>query len=363
MNHDFWRGRRVFITGHTGFKGSWLTHWLKSCGALITGYSNGIPTTPSLFQEANVADGVESIAGDVRDPDALTGALTVSKAEVVIHMAAQSLVRASYADPVATFGTNVLGTVNVLEAVRHVPSVRAAVVVTTDKCYENREWIWPYRENEALGGKDPYSSSKACAELVTAAYRASFFRGEGDARIATVRAGNVIGGGDWATDRLVPDLVRAFAAGEPARLRNPSATRPWQFVLDPLAGYLAVAEALWDGRSLADAWNFGPDVADARPVRWIANHLVQTWGDGAAWQAVESEDCPEASMLMLDSSRARTLLGWAPRVGLATVLDWIVEFYKGLLNGDRAAVLMDSQIARFEALHAQTSSHAGEDRP
>lgn len=321
VNRDFWRGRRVFLTGHTGFKGTWLAAWLERLGAHVTGYA--LPDR------------------DVRDLDALRGALASSEADVVFHLAAQSLVRESYANPVETYATNVMGTVHLLEAVRAAKHVRAVVVVTSDKCYENREWPWPYRENEPLGGHDPYSSSKACQELVAAAYRRSF----GGAAIATARAGNVIGGGDAAKDRLVPDLIRAFTRGEAAVIRNPAAIRPWQHVLEPLHGYLMLAEALCDRDGFADAWNFGPFEHDVRPVRAIADALVARWGNGARWQQDEGTHPHEATTLKLDSTRARTLLGWTPRLSLDTALDWIVEWHQ---HADaREATLQ--QIERYEA--------------
>jgi CDP-glucose 4,6-dehydratase len=359
LKRAFWRGRRVLVTGHTGFKGAWLTAWLKSLGAEVTGYSLEAPTTPSLFEEATVREGMESVSGDVRDLDHLRRTVAAKDPEVVFHLAAQSLVRAGYDDPVGTYSTNVLGTVNVLEAVRQTESVRAAIVVTSDKCYDNGEWVWPYRENDRLGGRDPYASSKACAELVTEAYRVSFF---GDRRcgIATVRAGNVIGGGDWAANRLVPDLLRAFGEGTPALIRNPGSIRPWQFVLEPLRGYLDLAQALavdgdGDGDGgLAGAWNFGPHDHDVRPVQWIAGRLVEVWSGDASWQVDEQRDAkPEAFTLKLDSSKARTILGWDPKVGLGTALEWIVEWHRGWIDHrERAADLMREQIERFESIHA-----------
>jgi CDP-glucose 4,6-dehydratase len=348
---ELWKNRRVFLTGHTGFKGSWLLAWLKRCGAEVTAYALAPATQPNLFEAAALQSDGRSIIGDVRDPDALREALVASGAEVVFHLAAQSLVRESYERPVDTYATNVMGTVHLLEAVRSAGSVRAVVVVTTDKCYENREWPWPYRENEPLGGRDPYSSSKACAELVTAAYRSSFFGG--GAAVATARAGNVIGGGDWARDRLVPDLLRAFAAGRPALIRNPEAVRPWQHVLDPLHGYLLLAEKLLEERKYADAWNFGPSDVDIQPVRSVADALAAGWGRGAAWTHDGGPNPHEAMTLKLDSSRARMLLGWRPRLALGAALEWVVEWHRRFLDApERAREITLAQIARYEELAA-----------
>lgn len=334
MNPDFWRGRRVFVTGHTGFKGSWLVTWLSRLGAQVTGYA---------LATERACEGITSIIANVRDLNTLRTELAESGAEVVFHLAAQSLVRESYANPVETYATNVMGTVHLLEAVRASKHVHAVVVVTSDKCYDNREWVWPYRENEALGGRDPYSSSKACQELVASAYRHSF----AGAAIATARAGNVIGGGDWAPDRLVPDLVRAFTRGESAIIRNPSAIRPWQHVLEPLHGYLMLAEAMAAGEELPAAWNFGPSDSDVRPVRWIADALAARWGGGARWQQDDGTHPHEAMTLKLDSSLARAMLRWTPRLSLDTALDWIVEWHK---QPDRAREVMADQIERYEGI-------------
>ena len=351
MKSELWRGRRVLLTGHTGFSGAWLTQWLKRAGASVTGFALDPPTTPNLFDDARVGDGMESIIGNVRDPAAVERAMAAAKPEVVFHLAAQALVRASYDDPAGTYATNVMGTVHLLDAVRRCPSVRVVVVVTSDKCYANREWLRPYAEDEPMGGNDPYSSSKACAEIVTAAFRRSFFGGPSAPRVASARAGNVIGGGDWARDRLVPDLIRAFSAGAPALIRNPAAIRPWQFVLDPLDGYLTLAEALWRGDAPPEAWNFGPH-DDGHCVSWIADRLSQAWGGGARWVVDGNRHAPEAGTLRLDSSRARDVLGWSTRVPLESAVDWIVEFYRQwLANGGSAATLMDRQFERFETFH------------
>jgi len=343
----FWSGRRVFLTGHTGFKGSWLALWLHRMGAEVSGFALAqAPSSPSLFEMAQVARGVRDTRGDVRDLDALSRALRAARPEIVIHMAAQSLVRASYDDPVGTYGTNVMGTVNLLQSVRHVGEVRAVVIVTSDKCYENREWPWGYRENDALGGFDPYSSSKGCAELVTAAFRNSFLRD--GAAVASARAGNVIGGGDWARDRLVPDAVRAFAAGNAVEIRNPRAIRPWQHVLEPLAGYLTLAQSLFtDGAAFAQAWNFGPAEGEAKPVAEIVAKLALLWGDGARWQPAGGDHPHEAHHLKLDCSKARALLGWAPRAGLDEALAWTAEWYRAWHDKGDLRSLTESQIERY----------------
>ena len=348
MDPSFWRGRRVFLTGHTGFKGAWLSLWLARQGAEVTGYALEPPTTPSLYEQAGVDDVLRSHRGDVRDPEHLLRVLGEEKPEVVFHLAAQSLVRASYQDPVLTYSTNVMGTVHLLEAVRQVESVRAVVVVTTDKCYENREWVWPYRENEPMGGHDPYSNSKGCAELVTSAYRSSFFAGEDAVAVASARAGNVIGGGDWATDRLLPDIVRGVLEGETIHIRNPAAIRPWQHVLEPLSGYLRLAEALIQkGGDFAQAWNFGPEDGDAQSVGWIVGRMAELW-PGMKWRQDEGPHPHEAHTLKLDSSLARTQLGWRPRLDLETALTWVVEWSRAYREGEDLRSLCEAQIERYE---------------
>jgi CDP-glucose 4,6-dehydratase len=356
MTPGWWKGRRVFVTGHTGFKGAWVCMLLHHLGAKVHGFSLPPPTDPSLFQLAKLHEIADTVTGDVRDLNALKSALQKSGAEIVIHMAAQSLVRESYRDPVGTYATNVMGTVNLLEAVRSAGSqVRAAVVVTTDKCYENREWIWGYRENEPMGGHDPYSNSKGCAELVTAAYRSSFFA-KGSTAVATARAGNVIGGGDWAADRLVPDMMRAFGAGKPVVIRNPASIRPWQLVLEPLAGYLTLAERLFDnGQSFAEPFNFGPRESDARPVEWIVNRLADHWGEGARWELFGGEQPHEAHYLKLDPSKAAARLGWTPRTDLGLALKWITEWYKAYGRGENLRAVSLRQITAF--LDMQVGSH------
>jgi len=346
---SFWRGRRVFMTGHTGFKGSWLSLWLQSLGAELRGYSLPAPTIPALFHEARVAQGMDSLEGDIRDASALRDALVGFRPDVVIHIAAQSLVRLSYAEPVETYATNVMGTVHLLEAVRACDTVRAVVNVTTDKCYENREWVWGYREADPMGGSDPYSSSKGCAELVTSAYRKSFLQ-HGQAALASARAGNVIGGGDWALDRLVPDILRAFEKDQPVTLRNPQATRPWQHVLEPLSGYLTLAERLFaDNQAFAEGWNFGPAERDARPVEWIVRHLANTWGDGARWTVRADTQLHEAQYLKLDCSKAHQQLQWAPRWPLETALERIVRWHRAWLAGGDVRAACLAEIADYTA--------------
>ena len=347
VDADFWRGKRVFLTGHTGFKGGWLSLWLQQLGAELRGYALAPAQPHSLFAQARVADGMASEIADVRDLAALQSALAEFRPEIVIHLAAQPLVRQSYIDPVETYATNVMGTVHLLEAVRRTPGVRAVVNVTTDKCYENREWAWGYREDEAMGGHDPYSSSKGCAELVSSAYRRSFFQ-HGGASLATARAGNVIGGGDWATDRLVPDILRAFERNEAVVVRNPHATRPWQHVLDPLAGYLTLAQRLWhDGAAFAEGWNFGPRDEDARPVQWVVEQLAERWGDGARWQLDAGEHPHEAHFLKLDISKARARLRWEPRWRLADALGHTVAWHRAWRRGEDVRALCVTQIDQY----------------
>lgn len=351
MNRDFWRGRRVLLTGHTGFKGSWTALWLHRLGATVSGFSLAPPSEKNLFDLGAVKDIVADVGGDVRDLAAVDRAVAAAKPEIVLHMAAQSLVRESYRAPVETYATNVMGSVHVLDAVRRASGVRAVVIVTSDKCYENREQIWGYRETDPMGGHDPYSNSKGCAELVVSAYRQSFFASEGAPAIASVRAGNVIGGGDWANDRLVPDAMRAFSAGKRVVLRNPRATRPWQHVLEPIHGYLTLAEKLTtEGARWASGWNFGPKDDDARPVGEVVDTLAKIWGRGAGWDLETGSQPHEAHSLRLDCSRANVELGWRGRLDLDTALRWVVEWYDGHLRGEAARTLTERDIARYEAL-------------
>ena len=346
----FWRGKKVLLTGHTGFKGSWLSLWLQQLGAEVHGLALAPPTQPSLFEVARVGQRMTETRGDIRDFDTVHACMAGFAPHIVIHMAAQSLVRPSYSDPVATYATNVMGTVHVLEAARRCGSVRALVNVTTDKCYENREWVWGYREDEAMGGHDPYSSSKGCAELATAAYRRSFVGAAGNGlAVASARAGNVIGGGDWATDRLVPDTLRAFERGEAVVLRNPHATRPWQHVLEPLSGYLLLAQRLFeDGQAYAEGWNFGPRDEDAQPVQTIVQRLATDWGAGARWQVDAGEHPHEAHWLKLDISKARARLGWQPRWTLAQALGHITTWHRAWRAGHDMQALCLQQIQHHE---------------
>ncbi len=352
MDKHFWGGKRVFVTGHTGFKGSWLSLWLQQLGAEVTGYALSPPTNPSLFDVANVASGMTSVIGDVRDAESLTRCMKMAKPDIVIHMAAQALVRSSYDNPVETYATNVMGSVHMLEAVRQTASVRAVVNVTSDKCYENNEWLWGYREIESMGGYDPYSSSKGCAELITSAYRNSFFNHENYSEhgvaLASVRAGNVIGGGDWAMDRLIPDVMRAIQAGQSVKIRNPHAIRPWQHVLEPLSGYLLLAEKLYaGGTGFAEGWNFGANDEDAKPVQWIVEQLTSRWGEGASWELDINPQPHEAQYLKLDCSKAKARLGWEPRWSLDECLLNITNWHKDQLHGQEMLEVTMRQIELF----------------
>ncbi len=353
---DFWRGRRVLLTGHTGFKGSWLSLWLQSMGAQLRGIALVPPTTPALFEVASVAAGMDHCIADIRDFRAIQSLMDEFQPELVLHMAAQPLVRLSYDQPMETYATNVMGTVHVLEAARHAGSVRAIINVTTDKCYENREWAWGYRENEPMGGHDPYSNSKGCAELVSSAYRKSFLADAGIA-LATARAGNVIGGGDWAVDRLIPDIFRALECGKPVQIRNPRATRPWQHVLEPLSGYLLLAQQLIEhGQAYAEGWNFGPNDDDVRPVSRIAELLCDAWGDGARWEFTGESGPHEATFLKLDISKAKARLGWNPRWPLPHALKAIIGWHQAWLRKEDMRAICQAQIADY-----QTSFSAGAD--
>jgi len=349
VNAAFWRSRRVLLTGHTGFKGSWLSLWLESMGAYVHGVSLEPATEPALFTTARIGKGLDHHITDIRDFGAIDGLMSGIQPEIVIHMAAQPLVRLSYQNPIDTYATNVMGTVHVLEAARRAGSVRAIVNITTDKCYENREWVWGYREDEPMGGHDPYSNSKGCAELVSSAYRKSFLKEAGIA-MATARAGNVIGGGDWASDRLVPDVLHALEQHTSVLIRNPGAIRPWQHVLEPLSGYLILAERLIeDGQTYAEGWNFGPRDEDARTVQWIVEKLCSEWGDEASWTLQPGNHPHEATYLKLDISKARQRLQWAPRWSLETALHHIVEWHRAWLAGQDMRAFSLNQISRYQS--------------
>jgi CDP-glucose 4,6-dehydratase len=346
----FWAGRRVLVTGNTGFKGSWLSLWLNALGAQVVGLAQGVPTRPALFELARVRELVTQVDADVRDFAAVRDAVCEHAPDVIFHLAAQPIVRRSFVQPRETFEVNVMGTVNLLEAVRLAGGVDAVVNVTSDKCYENREWQWAYREYEAMGGLEPYASSKGCSELVTQSYRRSYFLEPRGPRLATARAGNVVGGGDWAEDRLVPDILRAALAGETIQVRNPDAIRPWQHVLNALSGYLTLAEALHADAAYAEAWNFGPPDEDARSVRWMIERLSELWPDGLSWEGDPGPHPPEAHYLKLDASKARTALGWAPRWGLDETLGSIVDWYTALRAGEDMRAVTLSQIESFSSV-------------
>jgi len=352
MDSSFWKGKKVLVTGHTGFKGSWLSLWLQNLKSEVVGISLDPPTNPSLFERAKVADGMISIREDIRNIDAVKSIFSEYRPEIVFHLAAQSLVRYSYLEPVETYATNVMGTLHVLEAIKQSRSVRAAVMVTSDKCYENREIDLGYKETDPLGGYDPYSSSKGCAEILIASYRNSYFS-ENDyhrhqTAVASVRAGNVIGGGDWAKDRLIPDIIRAFERPERVKIRNPNAVRPWQHVLEPLSGYIELAQKLYvEGIRWAEAWNFGPNEDDAKPVDWVADRMTKIWGENAAWYIDDADHPHEAKFLKLDCTKAQAKLGWKPRWDLNQALHKIIDWHKENSSGVQPRQLCEKQIAEY----------------
>jgi len=352
IENGFWDKKKVFITGHTGFKGSWLCLWLHSLGAKIKGYALKPPTNPSLYEIGHIGEILNSVIADVRDRETLTKEICEFQPEIVIHMAAQSIVRVSYKDPVETYSTNVIGTVNLFEAIRKCNTVRVVINVTTDKCYENREWIWPYRENEPMGGYDPYSNSKACSELITASYRNSFFNPQEYPKhgvaIATARSGNVVGGGDWAPDRLVPDCIRSLLKGERILIRNPQAIRPWQHVLDPLYGYLILAQKLFkDGPVFGEPWNFGPEDRDAQTVEWLVNKICALWGEGASYEIDRRNHPHEANYLKLDCSKAKHRLKWYPKWNLEKAIEKVVEWVRAYKRGDNIKEICLKQIDEY----------------
>ncbi|WP_198146044.1 CDP-glucose 4,6-dehydratase [Desulfonatronovibrio magnus] len=370
MNYGFWKDKTVLITGNTGFKGSWLTIWLKILGCRVVGYSLAPPSEPSLFQVSGAGNNTEMIMGDVRDKTLLARTILKYKPDIVIHMAAQSLVRPSYHQPAQTYEINVMGTVNLLEALRVHPCARSVLVVTSDKCYENRESGRPFRENDPMGGYDPYSSSKGCAELVVAAYRQSFFPeneySEHQVALASARAGNVIGGGDWSKDRLIVDAMNAFISGKKLYIRNPEAVRPWQHVLDPLTGYLILAEKLWThGPAYSGAWNFGPDLEDSRPVAWVVDKLCRFWGGGANWRHDKTCSPHEAELLFLDSSKARLKLEWHPRLKIMSALAWTAAWYRAFQRGADMNAMCLKQIDQYEELKViiDLTKHQKKEKP
>lgn len=347
MKTNFWKHKRVLVTGHSGFKGGWMSVWLNELGANVVGYSLAPLTENNLYSCLNLSQSVTTIFSDIRNLDALQEAIELHKPDVIFHLAAQPLVRESYSAPINTYSTNVIGTLNVLEAALHSKSVRVVVNVTTDKCYENNEWCWGYRENEPLGGHDPYSSSKACSELITASYLRSFYLKEGKG-LASARAGNVIGGGDWAKDRLVPDLIDAFHHGQTPRIRNPNSTRPWQHVLEPVSGYLLLAEKLWENPSkFSGAWNIGPEESDAKSVSWIADALVKLWGETVSWSTDIAENVHEANSLKLDISKAKTHLGWRPTWNIQEALSMTADWYKKYYDGQNGREVTVDQILKY----------------
>ena len=349
MNPKFWVDKRVLVTGHTGFKGSWLSLWLQTLGANLMGLALEPPTTPNMIELANIGEGMKSYVADIRDFNAVEKVVSEARPEIVIHMAAQPLVRYSYQNPIETYATNVMGTVHLLEALQKQAGTKTVVNVTSDKCYENKEWVWGYREDEPMGGFDPYSNSKGCAELVTSAYRRSFFQDKGIG-LASARAGNVIGGGDWAQDRLIPDILKSFQAHEPVFIRSPDATRPWQHVLEPLSGYLALAEALWnDPVQFAQAWNFGPKEEDAKPVSWMVDCMVDLWGEGASWNLNHEQQPYEAHFLKLDTSKSRGALSWAPRWDIHKALDKTIAWHKAWLSCENLKRFTIEQINEYSA--------------
>ena len=352
MNPAFWSGKRVFITGHSGFKGSWLSLLLSNLGAKLVGYSLPPPVGPSLFNDANLSSDIETYFGDIRDGARLLAVMQSARPDIVLHLAAQPLVRYSYENPYETYSTNVLGLVNLFEAVRKTSSIRAVVNVTSDKCYENKEWNWGYRENEPMGGFDPYSSSKGCSELVTAAYQSSYFNplthSVHGVALASARAGNVIAGGDWAADRLLPDIVRALLANKDIIVRNPHSIRPWQHVLEPLSGYIRLAEKLYtDGTDFAEGWNFGPADEGAKSVEWITHFMVQAWDQKATWQLADELGPHEAHFLKLDSSKARAKLGWSPRLPLPETLQSIIDWSRSYQTGADVKAITLAQISDY----------------
>lgn len=355
INQTFWKDKKVLLTGHTGFKGSWLSLWLQKLGSDVIGFSRDIPTKPSLFELCNVADDMISIMGDICNIEHLRTVMTEHKPEIVIHMAAQSLVGRSYDNPLETFSTNVLGTVNVFEVIRKIRNVRVVINVTSDKCYENRESISGYKETDPMGGYDPYSCSKGCAELVTSSFRNSFFNpkeyDKHGIALASVRAGNIIGGGDWSPNRLVPDIMKGLIENQTVTIRNPSSVRPWQFVLEPLRGYLMLAEKLWhEGPRYVEGWNFGPDDQDVKPVFWLIEKISQKWGKKVNWNLNNTHNYHETNYLRLDCSKAKMKLGWSPKLNMEKTIEFVVEWYKQFEKNQDVKGITEEQISKYNSL-------------
>lgn len=347
VDKQFWKNKRVYLTGHTGFKGGWLSLWLNSMGAEVKGYALEPVTIPNLFEEAKIAEKIESEIGDIRNLDQLRASMLEFNPDILIHMAAQPLVRLSYKEPIETYETNVMGTVKVLEAARGCSNLKSIISVTTDKCYENKEWAWGYREDEAMGGYDPYSSSKGCAELVTSAYRRSFMQEKGIG-LASARAGNVIGGGDWSDDRLIPDVLNAFVNNQAVIIRNPKSTRPWQHVLEPLSGYLVLAQNLYEApQDYAEGWNFGPKDQDVKPVDWILDKMVDKWGDDASWQLAGQPQPHEAEFLKLEISKAKSRLDWQPIWSLEQTLERIIRWHQLWLDKENMQGICLNEINEY----------------
>ncbi len=352
MNESFWKNKKILITGHTGFKGSWLTIWLKKLGADITGFSKSVPTNPSLFEIANIENDIKSVIGDIQNYEFLKETISKCEPEIVFHMAAQSLVIKSYSNPIDTFSTNVMGTVNLLYAIKETKKPKIVVNVTSDKCYENNESLEGYNEDDPMGGYDPYSSSKGCAELITKSFRKSFFssNSENNIGLASVRAGNVIGGGDWAENRLIPDIIRAIKNKENVNIRNPNALRPWQHVLDPLNGYISLAEKLWDNQTkYSEGWNFGPEKNEVKPVSWIIEKFNDLWKNKINWIVVNDE-LHEANNLILNCEKAKSKLGWNLKINTETALKWTIEWYAKYFDGDDMKKITEEQITKFQNL-------------
>jgi CDP-glucose 4,6-dehydratase len=352
MNQSFWKNKEILITGHTGFKGSWLTVWLKKLGANITGFSKSVPTNPSLFETTNIEKDIKSVVGDIQNYELLKETISKCEPEIIFHMAAQSLVIKSYSNPIETFSTNVMGTVNLLYAVKETKKPKVVINITSDKCYENNESLEGYSEDDPMGGHDPYSSSKGCAELITKSFRKSFFSSdhENNIGLASVRAGNVIGGGDWAENRLIPDIIRAIKNKENIKIRNPNALRPWQHVLDPLNGYISVAEKLWDDQTkYSEGWNFGPEKNEVKPVSWIIEKFNELWKNKINWE-VSNNKLHEANNLILNCQKAKSILGWNSKINTETALKLTIEWYRKYFDGENMRKVTEEQITKFQKL-------------